>query len=78
MVHAAKLSPFKRGNDLSDEEGAALRAAIVENLDGAITLYEETVHLPIPDKMPLPLKVHRKHGEACARCGTTIEAAVWR
>ena len=30
--------------------------------------------LPIPDKLPLPLQVHRKAGEPCPRCGTTIEA----
>ena len=30
--------------------------------------------LPIPDKLPLPLKVHRHQGEPCPRCGTTIEA----
>ena len=30
--------------------------------------------LPIPDKLPLPLKVHRRNGESCPRCGATIEA----
>ena len=30
--------------------------------------------LPIPDKLPLPLKVHRRNGECCPRCGATIEA----
>ena len=36
--------------------------------------YEEVVRLPIPDKLPLPLQVHRKQGEPCPRCGTTLEA----
>ena len=30
--------------------------------------------LPIPDKLPLPLQVHRHQGEPCPRCGATIEA----
>ena len=74
ILWTAKLSPFKRSNDLSAEDASALRAAMVECLDGAITLYEDTVHLPIPDKMPLPLKVHRHEGEPCQRCGAKIEA----
>jgi formamidopyrimidine-DNA glycosylase len=28
----------------------------------------------LPDKAPMPLKVHRKQGEPCPRCGTTLEA----
>jgi formamidopyrimidine-DNA glycosylase len=74
ILWTAKLSPFKRGDDLSLEEATTLRTAIRDVLDGAIQHYEEVVHLPIPDKLPLPLQVHRKAGEPCPRCGTTIEA----
>jgi formamidopyrimidine-DNA glycosylase len=74
ILWRARLSPFKRGDDLGDEEAQALRAAIVETLEAAIEHYEEVVHIPIPDKLPLPLLVHRHQGEPCPRCGTTIEA----
>ncbi len=74
ILWEARLSPFKRGDDLDPEEAGALRDAIVGCLDGAIEHYERTVRLPIPDKMPIPLRVHRHHGEPCPRCGTTIEA----
>ncbi len=74
ILWTARLSPFQRGNDLDDEQAAALRAAIVDVLDGAIEHYERVVELPIPDKLPLPLQVHRHQGEPCPRCGTTIEA----
>jgi formamidopyrimidine-DNA glycosylase len=74
ILWRAKLSPFKRGDDLTDEEAEALRAAIVETLEAAIEHYEEVVQLPIPDKLPLPLLVHRHQGEPCPRCGTTLEA----
>lgn len=74
ILWRARLSPFKRGDDLAPDEAAALRAAIVETLGGAIAHYEEVVHLPIPDKLPLPLQVHRHQGEPCPRCGTTLEA----
>jgi formamidopyrimidine-DNA glycosylase len=74
ILWTARLSPFKRGDDLDEPEAAALRAAIGEVLDGALRHYEEVVHLPIPDKLPLPLRVHRRQGEPCPRCGATIEA----
>ncbi len=74
ILWTAHLSPFKRGNDLTDDEADALREAIATVLDGAIEHYEKVIALPIPDKLPLPLLVHRKAGEPCPRCGATIEA----
>ncbi len=74
ILWTARLSPFKRGDDLTDEEAATLRDAIATVLDGALEHYERVVTLPIPDKLPLPLQVHRKAGEPCPRCGTPIEA----
>ncbi len=74
ILWEAKLSPFKRAGDLGQEELAALEQAIVRVLDGAIDSYEETVKLPIPDKLPMPLKVHRHEGDPCPRCGTTLLA----
>jgi formamidopyrimidine-DNA glycosylase len=74
ILWTARLSPFKRGDDLDDDEAEALREAMVSRLDGAIEHYERTVTLPIPDKMPMPLEVHRHQGEPCPRCGATLEA----
>jgi formamidopyrimidine-DNA glycosylase len=74
ILWTARLSPFKRGDDLDEDEAATLRAAIRDVLDGTLEHYERVIELPIPDKLPLPLQVHRKHGEPCPRCGTTIEA----
>ena len=77
ILHTARLSPFKRGADLSQDEAATLREAIHDRLDGAIAHYEQTLTLPLPDKLPLPLTVHRHNGEPCPRCGTTIEAVFY-
>ncbi len=74
ILWVARLSPFKRAGELTADEASALRAAILDRLGAALELYEEKVHLPIPDKLPLPLQVHRHHGEPCPRCGTTLEA----
>jgi formamidopyrimidine-DNA glycosylase len=74
ILWTARLSPFMRGDDLGAAEVEALRAAIAERLGGALEHNEQVVRLPIADKLPLPLQVHRRDGEPCPRCGTTIEA----
>jgi len=43
-------------------------------LGDAIDHYEATIGEQVPDKVPMPLRVHRREGEPCPRCGTTIEA----
>jgi formamidopyrimidine-DNA glycosylase len=77
ILHAAKLSPFKRGSDLDPDELQRLRAAIVGRLGDAIAHYEQVVKLPIPDKLPMPLLVHRRNGEPCPRCGDRLEAVFY-
>src|SRR3954471_1939021 len=42
ILHAAKLSPFKRGDDLGEREAAALRDAIVGELSRAVDHYLAT------------------------------------
>jgi formamidopyrimidine-DNA glycosylase len=77
ILHGAMLSPFKRGADLDGDEAERLRAVTIERLGGAIDYYEQTLQLPIPDKLPLPLRVHRRQGEPCPRCGTKLEAVFY-
>ena len=72
------LSPFKGAEDLDTAEVARLRIACEEVLGRALDHYEEVVGDTIPDKMPMPLKVHRHTGEPCPRCGTTLEAVHFR
>ncbi len=74
ILWEARLSPFKRASDLDEQETAALERAIAGTLGGAIDYYERTVRLPIPDKLPMPLRVHRHEGEPCPRCATTLLA----
>ena len=74
ILWTAQLSPFKRADDLLPLEAQRLRKATVERLGAAIEHYEEVVRLPIPDKLPMPLLVHRHEGQPCPRCGTTLEA----
>lgn len=73
ILWEARLSPFKKGSELNEEEVERLHAAL-QILGDAIGHYEETIGEQLPDKVPMPLRVHRREGEPCPRCGTTIEA----
>lgn len=77
ILHGARLSPFKRGSELTDEEAGRLRDAIVSQLGRALAHYEEHLQLPIPDKLPMPLTVHRRNGEPCPRCADELEAVFY-
>jgi formamidopyrimidine-DNA glycosylase len=74
ILWKAELSPFRQGNDLDEEAVARLHRAIDEVLGDTLAHYEQVVGESLPDKAPMPLKVHRKQGEPCPRCGTTLEA----
>jgi formamidopyrimidine-DNA glycosylase len=75
ILWEARLSPFRKGSELSEEEVAGLRDAL-HVLGDAIDHYEETLgeDEQLPDKAPKPLRIHKHEGEPCPRCGTTIEA----
>jgi formamidopyrimidine-DNA glycosylase len=77
ILHAARLSPFKRGDDLSEAEAEALREAIAGELGRVIDVYEEQVELPLPEKFPKPTRVHAHQGEPCPRCETVLEAVFY-
>ncbi len=73
ILWEAKLAPFRKGSDLDGDEVERLREGF-NVLGKAIDHYEEVVGDTVPDKLPMPLKVHRREGEPCPRCETTIEA----
>ena len=73
ILWQARLSPFRKGAELEPDEVERLHDAL-SVLGAAIDTYVETVGPAIPDKMPMPLQVHRREGEPCPRCGATIAA----
>jgi formamidopyrimidine-DNA glycosylase len=73
ILWGARLSPFKQGSEANEEEVAGLHAALAV-LGDAIEHYEEVIGDTVPDKLPMPLQVHRRQGEPCPRCDTTLEA----
>ena len=77
ILNVAKLSPFKRGDDLDDDAADALRAATVSELGRVIDAYEASVELPLPEKYPKPTRIHAHQGEPCPQCGTVLEAVFY-
>ena len=73
VLWEAGLSPFKKGSELDSEEVERLHAGL-HVLGDAIDHYEEVIGETVPDKLPMPLRVHRREGEPCPRCGATIAA----
>ena len=78
ILWEARLSPFQRGADLDDEAVERLHDAIGSVLQGALDHYERVIGDELPDKLPMPLKVHKRQGEDCPRCGTKLEAVFFR
>ena len=74
VLWSARLSPFRKGSELDGEEVERLREAIDDRLGGALEHYEQVIGDTVPDKLPMPLQVHRQSGSPCPRCGTKIEA----
>jgi formamidopyrimidine-DNA glycosylase len=73
IIWRARLSPFKKGADLTSEEVGRIYDSLAV-LGEAIDHYERVVGEDVPNKMPMPLEVHRRQGEPCPRCGATLEA----
>jgi formamidopyrimidine-DNA glycosylase len=73
VLWEAQVSPFKKGSELDPGEVQRLHAAL-HVLGDAVRHYEEVIGDDLPDKLPMPLQVHKREGDPCPRCGATIEA----
>jgi formamidopyrimidine-DNA glycosylase len=73
ILWEAALSPFRQGAELGDDEVERLHSAL-HVLGDAIERYEGVIGEVVPDKLPMPLHVHRREGEPCPRCGATLAA----
>ena len=84
ILHAAKLSPFRKRASLAPEEIDALYAATRSTLADAIDVLRQRVPPTFERQVRDFLAVHLKGGEACPRCGTRLsevssrsEATTW-
>jgi formamidopyrimidine-DNA glycosylase len=72
ILHAAKLSPFKPANSLTDDELGVLLRAVKEELAGAILRAEGLAAADLKSEKKSGLRVHGRKGEKCDVCGDTI------
>ena len=74
LLWTARLSPFQKASELDADARERLRVACDEVLGAALEHYEEVIGDTVPDKLPMPLQVHRRAGAPCPRCAATIQA----
>ena len=72
ILHAARLSPFKPSNSLSETELSTLYGAIKDELSGAIKRAEGLAAKDLKGEKKSGLRVHGRKGEKCDVCGDTI------
>ena len=84
ILHAAKLSPFRKRSSLAPEEVDALYQATRDTLGRAIDILRDRVPPTFERQVRDFLAVHLRGGEACPRCGTRLsevssrsEATTW-
>jgi formamidopyrimidine-DNA glycosylase len=72
ILHAARLSPFKPSNSLSETELTTLYGAIKGELSGAIARAEGLAAKDLKGEKKSGLRVHGRKGQPCDVCGDTI------
>jgi formamidopyrimidine-DNA glycosylase len=80
ILHRARLSPFKRTTDLTDEESARLFAATQAVLREWIDRLREETGDGFPEKVTAfrpQMAVHGRYGEPCPVCGTPVQRILY-
>jgi len=72
ILHAARLSPFRKRSTLAPEEVDGLYEAMRSVLANAVTILRARVPPTFETQVRDFLAVHRRGGEPCPRCGTRI------
>jgi formamidopyrimidine-DNA glycosylase len=72
ILHAARLSPFRKRSSLAPEEVDALYEATRTTIANAIDVLRERVPPTFEKQVRDFLSVHLRGGEACPRCGTRV------
>ncbi|MGN6721702.1 MAG: DNA-formamidopyrimidine glycosylase family protein [Marmoricola sp.] len=72
ILHAAKMSPFKPSNSLSDDELDALYSAVRTVLDDALTRADGMAATELKSEKKRAMAVHGRTGEKCPVCGDVV------
>ncbi|MBI2569378.1 MAG: formamidopyrimidine-DNA glycosylase [Candidatus Schekmanbacteria bacterium] len=80
ILHAARLSPFRRTGQLAPDEIDRLHAAAVEILQTWVARLREQAGDGFPEHVTAfrpEMAVHGRYGAACPRCGGAIQRIVY-
>lgn len=80
ILHAAGLSPFKIGNQLSDEQAETLFEATQSVLHSWRAALQKECGDQFPEKVTAfhkDMAVHGKHGQPCPVCGAPVQRIVY-
>jgi formamidopyrimidine-DNA glycosylase len=80
ILHAARLSPFKQTQSLTDAEVRQLYHATRETLTTWIERLREQAGDEFPEKVTAfhdEMAVHGKYGQPCPRCGSPVQRIVY-
>jgi formamidopyrimidine-DNA glycosylase len=72
LLHAARMSPYKPANSLSDDELATLYAAIRDVLGEAVARSRGVAASELKGEKKSHLAVHGRTGLPCPVCGDTV------
>lgn len=76
ICHRARLSPFAQTAKLTEEDAAAVVAALHAAIDEALDV--ERARADMSSSKNRPSRVHNRTGEACPVCEDTIRAVEYR
>jgi formamidopyrimidine-DNA glycosylase len=80
ILHAARLSPFKQTNGLTDEEVRRLYDATRETLSKWIADLQNEAGGEFPEKVTAfheGMAVHGRYGKPCPGCGSPVQRVVY-
>ncbi|KAA1427907.1 Fpg/Nei family DNA glycosylase [Nocardioides antri] len=72
ILHAARMSPFKPANSLTDDELSILFAAVKDTLGDAVARSRGLAASELKAEKKSNLAVHGRTGQACPVCGDTV------
>jgi len=80
ILHAARLSPFKKTTMLADDEVARLHTAARETLRTWTVRLIDEAGTSFPEKVTAfrpGMAVHGRHGQPCPACGAPVQRIVY-
>ncbi|MEJ7833587.1 MAG: DNA-formamidopyrimidine glycosylase family protein [Nocardioides sp.] len=72
ILHAARMSPFKPANSLTDDELATLYSALKDTVGDAVARSRGLAASKLKGEKKSNLAVHGRAGETCSVCGDVV------